>query len=141
MIYATVGFGAGMFSIALLAMLLPDLGATIATLFILTLVTEVWVLCHAWRQAKVRLLLGLLPTTAAGMWLGTELLAGEDASGLKRALGAVIVMAGAWFLYEERRRKAAPTADHGRVVMSGIGSKIGSAPADGVAAAVRRVKF
>ncbi len=54
MIYATVGFGAGMFSIALLAMLLPDLAGAVAALLLLTLVTEVWVKgspCHLPQQS------------------------------------------------------------------------------------------
>jgi len=105
LIYATVGFGAGMFSIALLALLLPELAETVATLLLLTFMTEVWVLVHAWREAKVRLLLGLLPTAAVGMWLGTELLVAGNVAWLKRVLGVVIVAAGVWFLYEERRRR------------------------------------
>ena len=107
LIYATVGFGAGMFSIALLAMLLPDLGAAVATLFLLTVVTEVVVLSRAWREVRVRLLLGLLPTTAVGMWLGTELLVVGSVAGLKRALGLLIVCAGAWFLHAQRREDTA----------------------------------
>ncbi len=102
LIYATVGFGAGMFSIALLALILPDLSAAVAMLLILTLVTEVWVLAHAWRQARIRLLLGLLPTTVIGLYVGTNLLAAGDATGLKRVLGLVVASAGAWFLYQER---------------------------------------
>lgn len=106
MIYATVGFGAGMFSIALLAMILPDLAPAVATLLILTFVTELWVLAHAWRQARFRLLLGLLPTMALGMWLGTELLIAGDVAWLKRALGVVVLGAGVWFLYDERGGRA-----------------------------------
>ena len=102
LIYATVGFGAGMFSISLLALILPDLSEAVATLLILGLVTEAWVLSHAWRQARIRLLLGLLPTTAIGLYVGTSLLAAGGASGLKRALGVVVVSAGVWFLYQER---------------------------------------
>ena len=89
LIYATAGFGAGMFSIALLAMILPDLGPAVATLYVLTFLTEVWVLLHAWRQAKARLLLGLLPTTMLGMWLGTELLLLGNVAWLKRVLGVI----------------------------------------------------
>ncbi len=121
-IYATVGFGAGMFSIALLAMLLPDLAPAVATLLLLTLVTEVWVLARSGRHARMRLLLGLLPTTAVGMWLGTEMLAGGDVTGLKRALGVMVACAGAWFFFGERRNRtpaapadaAQPQAPHAR---------------------------
>ena len=108
LIYATAGFGAGMFSIALLAMILPDLGPAVATLYVLTFLTEVWVLLHAWRQAKARLLLGLLPTTMLGMWLGTELLLLGNVAWLKRVLGVVVTAAGAWFLYDQRRRPGRP---------------------------------
>lgn len=108
LIYATAGFGAGMFSIALLAMILPDLGPAVATLYVLTFLTEVWVLLHAWRQAKARLLLGLLPTTIVGMWLGTELLLLGNMAWLKRVLGLVVATAGAWFMYDQRRRPGEP---------------------------------
>lgn len=101
-IYATVGFGAGMFSVALLALVLPDLAGAVATLLLLTMATELWVLLHAWRRARLGLLLGLLPTTAVGMWLGTELLAIGDTGGLKRVLGGVVLAAGVWFLHSER---------------------------------------
>lgn len=107
LIYATVGFGAGMFAVALLALVLPDLRGAVATLLLLTLVTEIWVLVHAWRHARVKLLLGLLPTTAIGMWLGTQVLAGGEIEWLKRVLGLVVLGAGAWFLYEQLR--AVPT--------------------------------
>ena len=114
LIYATVGFGAGMFSIALLALLLPDLAQAVATLLLLTFVTEAYVLIHAWRQARIRLLLGLLPMTAVGMWLGTELLVAGNVSRLKCALGVVIAAAGAWFLYTESRAKRQGSTSPGR---------------------------
>jgi uncharacterized membrane protein YfcA len=104
LVYATFGFGAGMVSIALLAIVLPDLVGAVGVLLILTLVTEVWVLAHAWREVRARLLLGLVPTMAVGLWLGTELLVAGDVGGLKRALGVVVAAAGVWFLYEERAR-------------------------------------
>jgi uncharacterized protein len=103
LIYAAVGFGAGMFSIALLALVLPDLAKPVATLLVLFLITEVGVLTRVWRQAKPRLLLGLLPTTALGMWLGTEMLAAGDVAVLKLALGVVVAAAGGWFLFRDRR--------------------------------------
>jgi len=108
LIYASVGFGAGLFSVAILAMILPDLAGAVATLFLLILVTEVTVLLHAWRHARVRLLLGLLPTTAVGTWLGTELLVGADVAALKRLLGVVVMGAGAWFLYSEGSLHSVP---------------------------------
>ncbi len=114
LIYATIGFGAGMFSIALLALILPDLATSVAILFLLTFVTEVWVLSRAWRQARLRLLLGLLPTTAVGMWVGTEMLAGGDVSLLKRSLGVVVAGAGAWFLFRDGRSEPDPEPSRAR---------------------------
>lgn len=111
-IYATVGFGVGMFSVALLALLLPDLSGVVGTLWLLTFVTEVWVLAHAWHHARVRLLLGLIPTTILGLWLGTQILVSADVSGLKRALGGIVLAAGIWFLY--RDAKAPATVDNAR---------------------------
>ncbi len=109
LIYATVGFGAGMFSVALLALILPDLRGVVATLLLVTLVTEIWVLMRAGRQGDFRLLVWLLPTMAIGMWLGTGVLVSEDVNTLKRILGLVIIAAGGWFLISERNhRRAAP---------------------------------
>lgn len=132
LIYATVGFGAGMFSVALLALLLPDLQAAVAMLLALTFVTEVWVLVHAWRDAKLWLLAGLLPTAALGMWLGTQLLVTGNVTDLKRGLGLFVICAGVWFLWEERRRCAPRRLDP-------AGSKSESADTgDGATPAMRR---
>ena len=105
LIYAAAGFGAGMFSVAMLAIVLPDLAGAVVTLYVLTFLAEIWVLLHAWRQAKGRLLLGLLPTTVVGMWLGTELLLLGNVVWLKGVLGMIVAMAGAWFVFEEYRRR------------------------------------
>lgn len=102
LIYATVGFGAGMFAVSFLALILPDLGGAVAALLLLTLVTEVWVLGHEWRHARGRLLIGLVPAMALGLWLGTGGLARGDVSVLKRALGAVVLLAGVWFFVQDR---------------------------------------
>jgi uncharacterized membrane protein YfcA len=103
-VYATVGFGAGMFAIALLAMVLPELAGAVTVLLLLTFVTEVWVLAHDWRRARVRLLLGLVPAMAVGLWIGTQVLVSGDVGFLKRLLGLVVAGAGMWFLCEQRRR-------------------------------------
>ncbi len=103
LIYATVGFGAGLFAIALFALILPDLAPAVAMLLVLTFVTEVWVLAGHWRKAKLWLLVGLLPTAIIGMWFGTEILAGGSVGWLKRLLGLVVLASGLWFLFGERR--------------------------------------
>ena len=104
-IYAAVGFGSGIFSVALLAMILPGLSRPVAILFLLTLATELSTLRRIWRHGHVRLLVGLLPTTAVGLWLGTEILLRVDAEALKLALGGVVLLAGTWFLYQEILRE------------------------------------
>jgi len=114
LIYATIGFGAGMFAIALLALILPDLEGSVVTLLYLTFVTEVWVLARAWRHARPRLLLGLLPTMAVGMWLGTQMLAGGDVGLLKQALGVVVATAGTWFLLRDGRSEPNPEPSRAR---------------------------
>ncbi len=113
LIYAAVGFGAGMFSITLLAMLLPDLAGAVTTLFVLTLVTELCVLSRTWRDGNLRVLLGLLPTSALGLWLGSLVLVTGDVSWLKRLLGALIVGSGVWFLLVEKARGRASGQDPG----------------------------
>ncbi len=104
LIYATVGFGAGMFAVALMALVLPDLTGVVVVLLILTFVTEVWVLTRAWRQARIRLLGWLVPGMAVGLWLGTRVLVTTDVSLLKRFLGLVVMGAGLYFMFENRVR-------------------------------------
>lgn len=106
LIYATAGFGSGMFSVVLLAMVLPDLRGAVATLYVLTLLVEIWVLIRCWRQARLRLVVALLPTTAVGLWAGTELLAAGDVGWLKSLLGVVVFLSGAWFMIAQRRRRS-----------------------------------
>lgn len=106
LIYATAGFGAGLFAVVLLAIVLPDLRGAIATLYVLTFLTEIWVVIHCWRDAQVRLLAALLPTTAVGLWIGTKILAAGDVGWLKSLLGVLVFLAGAWFMIEQRRRRS-----------------------------------
>jgi hypothetical protein len=103
LIYATIGFGAGLVAVSLLAMVLPDLADAVVILMVLTFATEVWVLAHHWRHVRGRLLLWLVPPMAVGLWFGTELLQAGTGVGLKRALGAVVAAAGLWFLWQERK--------------------------------------
>lgn len=105
-VYATVGFGAGMVAVALLAFILPELPGTVAVLMVLTCLTEVSVLARNWRAAEPRLLGLLVIPMAIGLWIGTRILLTGDVTTLKRLLGLVIAAAGAWFLYSERRRPA-----------------------------------
>ncbi len=105
LIYATVGFGAGMFSIALLALILPDLAPSVACLLFLTFITEIAVLSRHWRHARAKLLLGLVPTMAIGLYIGTHILANTNVANLKRTLGAVVAIAGIFFLYQHLRRR------------------------------------
>ena len=105
MIYATVGFGAGMFAVALMALVLPDLTGIVIVLLMLTFVTEVWVLAHNWRRAKMRLLVWLVPGMFAGLWVGTRVLVTTDVSLLKRLLGLVVFGAGLYFVVEHRFRR------------------------------------
>lgn len=106
-VYATVGFGAGMVAVALLAFVLPDLAGTVAVLMVLTFAAEVSVLARNWRRADGRVLAALAVPMAAGLWLGTKVLVGGDVGLLKRLLGVIVAAAGAWFLHAERARPAA----------------------------------
>ena len=105
LIYTTVGFGAGMFAVALMALVLPDLTGIVVVLLILTFVAEVWVLARAWRQVRIRLLGWLVPGMAVGLWLGTRVLVTTDVSLLKRFLGLVVVAVGLYFILEHRTRQ------------------------------------
>ena len=106
LIYATVGFGAGMFAVSLMALVLPDLTGIVVVLLILTFVTEVWVLARDWPRAKIRLLGWLVPGVVLGLWLGTRVLVTSDVSVLKRFLGLVVVGAGVYFIVDNRVRQS-----------------------------------
>jgi uncharacterized membrane protein YfcA len=113
LIYATVGFGAGMFAVALLAMVLSDLTGVVVVLLLLTLVTEVWVLARTWRQARIRLMGWLVPGMFLGLWLGTRILVTADVSVLKRFLGIVVAGGGLYFILGSwTRRGQAQPANH-----------------------------
>lgn len=104
LIYATIGFGAGMFAVALMALVLPDLTDIVVVLLMLTAVTEVWVLARTWRRVKIPLLGWLVPGMVAGLWLGTRILVTTDISLLRRFLGLVVIGAGLYFVLEHRAR-------------------------------------
>ncbi len=113
-VYAAVGFGAGIFAIALAALLLPDLRGAVVTLFLVNVAIEIVILGRIWRFGRVWLLAGLVPTTAIGLWLGTRLLGRLPVIDLKRALGVVISAAGIWFFVNDQvraRRAVALPAD------------------------------
>jgi uncharacterized membrane protein YfcA len=102
LIYATVGFGAGMFAVALMALVLPDLADIVVMLLILTLIAEISVLARSWRHIESRMLVWLIPGLLIGLWLGTKILIAADMSLLKQILGFVVAGTGAYFFYESR---------------------------------------
>lgn len=113
LIYSAAGFGAGMFAVTLLALVLPDLAGSVATLLLLTLLIEVAVLFRAWRSIQLRLVGPLVPGMLVGLPIGTALLALGPVDDLKRILGIVVAAAGAWFLWSGWRpaRHATPQFD------------------------------
>ncbi len=104
-IYTAVGFGAGMFAVTMMALVLPDLTDIVVVLLLPTLAVEMWVVARTWRQVKTNLLGWLVPGMAAGLWLGTRVLVTTDVSLLKRLLGLVVMAAGLYFMYEQRVRR------------------------------------
>lgn len=102
-IYATVGFGAGMFAVTLLVIVLEDLPGVVSTLLLLTWITEVLVLAREWRYAWGRLLWFMVPPLFLGVWIGTRLLASGNGEALKMTLGAFVAAAGIHFLITDLR--------------------------------------
>lgn len=100
LIYATVGFGAGMFAVSLMALLLPDLTGIVVVLLVLTFITEVWVLTRSWRQVRFRLLSWLVPGLAVGLYLGTRILVSTDIGLLKQLLGILVSGMGLYFVMQ-----------------------------------------
>ncbi len=105
LIYATIGFGAGMFAVTLMALVLPDLTGAVVVLLIVTLVTEISVLSRNWQRARIRLVGWLVPGMALGLWLGTQALVSTDVGLLKRFLGLVVAGAGLYFIFDTRIRR------------------------------------
>lgn len=117
LIYATVGFGAGMFAVAVMALVLPDLAGIVVVLLILTFIAEIWVLTRSWRHIEFRLLVWLIPGLLVGLWLGTRVLINADVSLLKQILGFVVGGTGLYFFYENRigNRKEDSTGNNPRM--------------------------
>jgi len=138
LIYATVGFGAGMFAVALMALVLPDLTGIVVVLLALTFLTEVWVLARSWRRAKTRLFGWLVPGMLAGLWLGTRILVTTDVSLLKRFLGLVVVGAGLYFILEKRARHddQNPTIEESRLPPGAVRISLPVGFASGVLGAI-----
>lgn len=106
-IYATVGFGAGMFAVTLLVILLDDLQGVVSTLLLLTWITEVLVLSREWRYAWRKLLFVIVPPLFVGVFFGTKLLASGSGEALKIVLGIVMALAGLHFLASDIRSRRA----------------------------------
>lgn len=102
-IYATVGFGAGMFAVTVLVILLDDLPGVVSTMLLLTWITEVLVLSREWRHIWGRLLFVIVPPLFLGVWIGTKLLAAGNGEALKMALGGFVAAAGIHFLITDIR--------------------------------------
>lgn len=111
LIYATVGFGAGMFAITLLVLLLDDLHGVVMMMLLLTWTTEVLVLSREWRHARGRLLGWMIPPMAVGTYFGNNMLKSGDGEQLKILLGTVVAAAGLWFLFQDYRRSRAGEVD------------------------------
>lgn len=102
-IYATVGFGAGMFSVTLMVIVLDDLPGVVSTILLLTWITEVLVLSREWRHAWGKLLWIIVPPLIVGAWIGTKVLASGSGEALKMTLGAFVAAAGIHFLVTDIR--------------------------------------
>ncbi len=112
LIYATVGFGAGMFAITLLVLLLDDLHGVVMMMLLLTWTTEVLVLSREWRNARGLLLVWMVPAMVVGVYFGNNVLKSGDGEQLKLLLGVVVAAAGLWFLYQDYQRRRASDEDH-----------------------------
>ena len=112
-VYATVGFGAGMLTLAVMAHFVHDVTGVISVLLVHTFLSEVMILARSWRQVRWRMIVALLLPMALGVWLGAlglSHLSEADVAGLKRGLGLVVALAGLWFLWSEARRGAVATS-------------------------------
>jgi len=105
MIYATVGFGSGMFAVTALALVTTDLAGVVVTLFFLTIATEVWILLRDGRRGLGRLLAAVLPGAAVGTFIGAQVLARGSAPILERVLGLLVAGVGIYFLASDLRRE------------------------------------
>lgn len=107
LIYATVGFGAGMFAITLLVMLLGNTPGVVMMMLMVTWITEVLVLAREWPNARGRLLLVMIPPMMIGAFLGDWFLKKQKSEVLEFYLGVVVAAAGAWFIIQDIQRTRA----------------------------------
>lgn len=99
--------GAGTVAVALFAAVLPAREST-ATLLLLLIVGDMFALWAYRRHARWRALLRLVPAVLAGILLGVLFLAVADDAGVRRVIGALLLVVVAVTLW---RRWSARTAD------------------------------
>jgi uncharacterized membrane protein YfcA len=102
-IYLVFGFGAGLFSVGLLALVLPGLEDVIVMLLLVSLPVELWVVASRWEKIQWRKILLISAGILVGVPIGTFLLSWESPGLVLAMLVALLMTVGLAFLVNPRR--------------------------------------
>ncbi|MGB4779662.1 sulfite exporter TauE/SafE family protein [Microbacterium sp.] len=112
--------GAGALAVAIFAAVLPAKTST-ATLLVLLIVGDIFALALYRRHAEWATLLRLTPAVVAGVALGAGFLAIADDTGVRRVIGATLLLLVVVTVWLRRRPAAAVPVADGRAALVGYG--------------------
>ena len=112
------GFGFGIFIMTVLPYLLPSYGEATTLSGMLSIMTAVPMLGYIWRHVDWRKLLPILITFLIVSWGAVRIVSLAGDGLLKRILGAVLILAAAWFYFFSDKVRLRPTMS----VQIGMGS-------------------
>lgn len=112
------GFGFGIFIMTVLPYLLPSYGEATTLSGMLSIMTAVPMLGYIWRHVDWRKLLPILITFLIVSWGAVRIVSLASDGLLKRILGAVLILAAAWFYFFSDKVRLRPTMS----VQIGMGS-------------------
>ena len=105
MVYVLFGFGSGLISVGLLALVFPSLQDVVVMLLLVNLPAEMFVVLRSWKVVAWGGVAALCAGIFVGIPVGTAVLQGGEASFVLTLLGGFLVAAGSVFLaFPEGRR-------------------------------------
>ncbi len=130
-IYVTFGFGAGLFSIGLLALVLPSLKDCVIILLLINLPLELTVTLKSWKALEWKGIFPVILGITAGIPGGTLLLKAGSPFFLLKILGILLVFSGFVFiLVVNTRKRKAPRSPGSRLASFPACSPDSSGPED-----------
>lgn len=103
------GFGFGIFIMSVLPHIMPSYGEATTLSGLLASATSLIIVVKLWRHIEWRKLLPILATFLIVSYFGVQLISTTSDTLLKRALGAVLIAVGLYFLFIRSRIALQPT--------------------------------